>query len=324
MESNDIFNDYYDQFGNIFNDFINNAYKVEYINQCITSYKTCALDKSNSILLQYFDENITLSQYKTRIGYLLCYFLYSNQKNNQKLVICLFAILTILEKCETSLFKKLRIIYFYLRQNILLNNKNIYFHFLPNSKNDENDPYILAHNFNIDEINNFDEFSRLFFAYLQLDSFILYNYFINQNTYSFSLEPLHIMKYHLLQNYDEFYFVTKESSDKYAYQTCDEKITVINEKSLLGNKIQFLDDITKGKDLEETKNYAWSISMEIRHERNFHQKRANKTQRKNSSTYFCRDLKYFKIVKSEEEPTIGESGRMVESFISPEPEFIKE
>ena len=93
---------------------------------------------------------------------------------------------------------------------------------------------------------------------------------------------------------------------------------------MFGNTLQFLDDITKGKDLEETKNYAWSISIEIRHERNFHQKRANKTQRKNSSTYFCRDLKYFKIVKSEEEPTIGESGRMVESFISPKPEFIKE
>ena len=78
------------------------------------------------------------------------------------------------------------------------------------------------------------------------------------------------------------------------------------------------------KTLEESKNYALSISMENRHERNSHQKRANKNKRKKSATYFCRDLEYFKIVKSEKEETLGESGRMVESFISPDSEFIEE
>ena len=324
LKSNDIFDDYYEQFGNIINEFSVHLKNEEYINQCKSKYEACTLDKTNSILLQYFKEEITLSQYKTRIGYLICHFLYFHKNISLKLEIALLSILSNLERYETSLFKKLRIIFFYLRQIILLKNKNIYFHFLPNSENQDNDPYLLGYKFNIEELQNMDEFSRLFFAYLQLDSFILYNYFIEQSTYSFSLEPLHIMKYHLIQNYDEFYFIDRNNPDKYACQTCDEKITVINENSLFMNKIQFFNDKMEGKNLEESKNYAWSISMENRHKRNSHQKRANKIQRKNSSTYFCRDLKYFEIVKDEKEPTVGESGRMVKSFISPEPEFIKE
>ena len=324
LKSNDIFDDYYEQFGNIINEFSVHLKNEEYINQCKSKYEACTLDKTNSILLQYFKEEITLSQYKTRIGYLICHFLYFHKNISLKLEIALLSILSNLERYETSLFKKLRIIFFYLRQIILLKNKNIYFHFLPNSENQDNDPYLLGYKFNIEELQNMDEFSRLFFAYLQLDSFILYNYFIEQSTYSFSLEPLHIMKYHLIQNYDEFYFIDRNNPDKYACQTCDEKITVINENSLFMNKIQFFNDKMEGKNLEESKNYAWSISMENRHKRNSHQKRANEIQRKNSSTYFCRDLKYFEIVKDEKEPTVGESGRMVKSFISPEPEFIKE
>lgn len=324
LVSNDIFDDYYDQFGNIINDYADNICRDEFINECKSKYENCALDKNEAILLKYFNETITLSQYKTRIGFLVCYFLYNDPKTCEDLELGLLSILSIFKRCKMNLFKKLRILFFYLRQIILSNNKNVYFHFLPNSKNIESDPYILAHNFNIDEIKNLDEFSRLFFAYLQLDSFILFNYYINQTTYSFSLEPLHIMKYHLLQNYDEFYFIIRNSSDKYAYQTCDEKITVINEKTLFGNRINYFSKKIECKTLEESKNYALSISMENRHERNSHQKRANKNKRKKSATYFCRDLEYFKIVKSEKEETLGESGRMVESFISPDSEFIEE
>lgn len=42
-----------------------------------------------------------------------------------------------------------------------------------------NNPYNLANKFNIEEINNLNEFSRLFLAYIQQDSYILFNYYIN-------------------------------------------------------------------------------------------------------------------------------------------------
>ena len=88
----------------------------------------------------------------------------------------------------------------------------------------------MANKFNLEEIDNINEFSRLFLAYIQSDSFILYNYYINTFSYSFSMEPLYMIKYHLKSNYEEFFFTSREISDKYAYQALDEKITIINEK----------------------------------------------------------------------------------------------
>ena len=45
-------------------------------NKYIEKYEICKLDKNNSHLLEDFEENISLSQYKTRLGYLICYYLY--------------------------------------------------------------------------------------------------------------------------------------------------------------------------------------------------------------------------------------------------------
>ena len=53
-----------------------------------------------------------------------------------------------------------------------------------------------------------NEYSKLFQGYLQIDSNILYNYKINYYSYSLSIEPLFIIKYHLKSNYDAFFYRT--------------------------------------------------------------------------------------------------------------------
>ena len=57
-----------------------------------------------------------------------------------------------------------------------------------------------------------------------------------------------MIKYHLKSNYEEFFFTSRGISDKYAFQALDEKITVINEKSLF-NKGIYDEEITDIEDL---------------------------------------------------------------------------
>ena len=101
--------------------------------------------------------------------------------------------------------------------------------------------------------------------------------------------------------------------DRCNFQAADEKITVINEKKLfqIGN---FDESITEIKEISESINYAFPISMEFRHEKNGYQKNTDLL----SPQFFFRDLKYEKI-EYEEKNTIKEgSGKIIESFISPD------
>ena len=177
-----------------------------------------------------------------------------------------------------------------------------------------NNPYTLANKFNLDEINNLNEFSRLFFPYLQLYSYILYNYYANNHRYSFSMEPLYKIKFHLKSNYEEFFFTTRDESDEYAYQTIDEKITIINEKNLF-NKEFHDDEITDIKDKKESKNYALPASMEFRHEKNCHQKFAGKNPGQYSPLIFVKDLRFERISLKLKNGVKGESGWMKVLFL---------
>ena len=101
--------------------------------------------------------------------------------------------------------------------------------------------------------------------------------------------------------------------DRCNFEAADEKITVINEKKLfqIGN---FDESITEIKEISESINYAFPISMEFRHEKNGYQKNTDLL----SPQFFFRDLKYEKI-EYEEKNTIKEgSGKIIESFISPD------
>ena len=331
INSNSIFDDYYDDFGNIYDELIEYDYDInnlDIFNHCIEKYQNCDLDKRNTHLLANFDENITLSQYKTRLGYLICYYLDLKKSNKlfpKYLCIHLKTLNFLLIKRKIDLFKKLRIITFFLRENIIKKSSSLKLFFF--DELNPNNPYTLAYKFNIQEIDNINEFSRLFFAYIQLDSFILYNHCIKTLSYSFSMEPLFMIKYHLKSNYEEFFFTSRGISDKYAFQALDEKITVINEKSLF-NKGIYDEEIIDIEDINESKNYALSISMEFRHEKNTHQKLSGKNIGQLSPLFYVRDLEFKKIsLKVTIEDKIiekGESGWMIESFICPVTSKIKE
>ena len=211
-----------------------------------------------------------------------------------------------------DLFKILRIITFYLRINEASQFLKINIHFF--DELNSNNPYSLAKEFNINEINNLTEFSRLFLAYMQLDSYVLFNYYINQPSFSFSMEPLNLLKYHLKSNYEEFFFTTREEEmDRCNFQAADEKLTVINEKKLfqIGN---FDESITEIKEISESINYAFPISMEFRYEKNGYQKNTDLL----SPQFFFRDLKYEKIEYEEKNTIKGGNGKIIESFISPD------
>ena len=75
IKSNDIFNDYYDEFGNIYDEMINIKKKIDEktIQKYINKYINCKLSKKDSHLVKNFEDNITLSQYKTRIFNMLLF-----------------------------------------------------------------------------------------------------------------------------------------------------------------------------------------------------------------------------------------------------------
>ena len=76
----------------------------------------------------------------------------------------------------------------------------------------EDDIFKLAFNYNIKVIKNLKEQSKLYLPFLQLDNYILYNYYVNSNSYTVSMEPLIITKHHLLSLYEPFLFVSIEAN----------------------------------------------------------------------------------------------------------------
>ena len=123
-------------------------------------YANCNLQKDSHLLLN-FDEDITLSQYKTRLGYLICY--YFNLKKDENsfyryIYKYLIDINIDLSDKDIGLFKKLRLITFYLREKVTNRVTSLELHFFEDLNS--NNPYNLANKFNIEEINNLNEFSR--------------------------------------------------------------------------------------------------------------------------------------------------------------------
>ena len=180
----------------------------------------------------------------------------------------------------------------------------------------ETNSYRLAINYNKKMINNLDENSKLFIPFLQLDSFILYNYFINSNSYTLSLEPLIVTKKHLLSSYEDFFFTCRQKEKNklltLAFQCDKTDVTTINEYGLFPNDVCDTLNIN-GKD------YAVPITIELLHERNGHSKKSKKSKRKPTPLYFYKKKKIVKANKNYQDNDTniskGEAGRLVEYFI---------
>ena len=313
------YDDFYEYFADIPDLFIKQDYKDEEL-------KVLCSDriKRAKITINEYNKNcasitsLTQSQFKARFGILICY--YMNKIEINEIIDFKSWCYYIEGHIKSSIItyaQKLRIISFYFRKKF----KNPYSlsDIIFFSKLSKNSPYSLAKELNKQEIINMTEFSRFFPAYLQFDSYVSGNYFQKEESFSFSLEPLFIMKYHLLSNYEDFIFTTKEVSDEFAYQSEFENITVINENNLFNYNYNNLKTIKKIEDIEEAKNLALPISFELRHEKNYHHKRNNKNPKQLSPFLFYRDGKAHRIsvTKTGENGTEykkGESGRIVESY----------
>ena len=178
-----------------------------------------------------------------------------------------------------------------------------------------NNSYALALLFNKNIIKNLKENSALTTGFLQLDSYILTNYFINKpmKTYSLSNEPLVLMKYHLLISYDDFLLIyyqpPKKNSKIHASFSTKNRITLINERIIFdANDSEYL----------EGKNNALPISMEFFHEKDSHSKKSLKNL-KIKSPIVCYKYDINRSMILEE----SEDGRFIESLIGSQ-EFIDE
>ena len=188
----------------------------------------------------------------------------------------------------------------------------------------ETSPYSLAYEFNLNEIRNIDEYSRLFLGYLQIDSYILNNYNISpkSRSYSFSIEPLFILKHHLLSKYEVFFLIERHDNDIMAWTDIEMRITFINEENLFKrSKVKKISYITDSKSL---KNYAFGISMIFRHEKNSHPNKNLKNTKVVSPIFYCDNGERKKLIFEDKikNKLTGVDGILIESLIINNKEII--
>ena len=210
--------------------------------------------------------------------------------------------------------QKMRIISSYIRNYFASYEETRFpckFWYANSELNSPSNSYLLALNFNKNIIQNLKENSALTIGYLQLDSYILTNYFIEDkmNSYSLSNEPLILMKYHLLINYDNFLFIYSESSSgANANQDNKNRVTSINERCLFdSNRSEYF----SGNDC------GLVISIEFFHEKDSHSKKSLKNPKiKSPIVCYKNDICGSILLKE------SEDGRFLESLIG-ERDFIK-
>ena len=177
--------------------------------------------------------------------------------------------------------------------------------------------YLLAYKFNINVIKNLTEKSSLTKGFKQLDSYILKNYIItdskirDEKNFSLINEPLSLMKYHLLINYEKFIIIDNKeinlnNKKAKAFQDLSNMVTYINEKNLFKDS---------NSELFLKEDNALPISMEFFHE-NSHSKISNKNLNENTP---LTSYKNNNIIILEDR----EDGRFIESIIGNK-EFIVE
>ena len=210
-----------------------------------------------------------------------------------------------------SYHQKIRIIDSYTHDVLIDNEKYGYstkFLYINEKHLKKNNAYLLAFKFNIDVINNLKETSALTKCFKQLDSYIMKNYFIidndvrNEKAFALINEPIQLMKYHLLINYENFILINNKDIYKNkiikALQDNSNRVTFINEKILFNN---FYSEKLK----EE--NNAFPISMEFFHE-NSHSKKNSKNFNKSTPLTCFIDNKIILLDERED-------GKFIESII---------
>ena len=190
--------------------------------------------------------------------------------------------------------------------------------FLSEEKNDSS--YLRAQQFILKEIDNLNEFSKLFQGYLQMDSYVLYNFKINNYSYSLSIEPIFIVKQHLKSNYEGFFILEEVNDNILGWTEPRENITVINEKYLF-DKTEFIDP-SHIQDENKLKNCAFGITIVLRHENNSYKKNNLNNKYIYSPLYYCEDGKSINITDINSKLDKGEDGGIIESLITKDQNII--
>ena len=314
---NNVFDKYYDDFGNIFDKIVSN-YKLTDIVDFISKYEKYKgplnFDDSDD-----YRENMSLRQYKTRIGLLISREL-SNYKTNaskiSEIISQMENLKEIFDKKTLNYYQKIRLIDFTLNY-LIKKNVTKFYKLMFFSDMEPDTPYFLALRKNLTEINELNEFSETFPCFLQLDSYICNNLIHEKESYTFSLEPLFVMKNQLFSMYEDFFYTKQFKDEEYAFFYDVDKITVINEAEIFGENHENI-SLIKGS---KARDCAFAISNSFRHEKNGHKKIRSKNRRKNSPILYYKGLKTLivpniKTTKNPDRSFIkGESGEMVEKYI---------
>ena len=331
IKENCIFDIYYDDFGDILDKIIlyqkmkdiNNFFDIKFK---IFKYKKEDFEFEFDNIFS-FDEIMSLSQLKTRLGLLICHYMFNNKNDlekSRKIIDAIKSLVFRINENNLKYYDIFRLMVFTLHEKIDNNSKfNTELKFI--SQLNEISPYRLAFSFNKEEIYSLNEYSILFEAYLQLDSYVNYNYIHNNKSHSFSLESLFMIKHELLSTYEDFFYIKKEKGLEYAFLDKATQITVIDENFLFGENTKNIHDI---KNLKESNNYAMPLTIILKHEKGGHFKFSLKNRDIISPIIYYRGLNIeiaFDYYNEGNEGIVsGESGLIIENYICPDRRVIKE
>lgn len=326
LNSNAFLDFYYNNYGDIYDkvkNARNNDESVKIIEECEKKEITDDLLKINNNLSYY--EDITNCQLKTRLGILIiqCFKIDKNEGLSEKLedLRDIQKHIDIIENNKNKFNNNqiLRIFSYLIKRNILesLKTKLV---LISDLKHDCYSPYYMANSFNLKEIDEINEYSKLFQGYLQMDSHILYNYIILDISYSLSIEPLFIVKYHLKSNYEGFFFKENLRNDVIAWTENKLNVIVINEYNLF-EKSKYKQYSYIQNEID-SKSHAFGISIVFRHESNSHKKKNLKNSLVASPIHYCDNGKIKKLYYKENGQLKGEDGVLIESLITSDQNII--
>ena len=328
-KSNDYFNEYYEDFGDIYDmiknfnglnlDNIVKKLKGKQIKFKEIKFVLDILDTNN------FNKSLTLSQFKAWFGLIICLLIQKKENSNKNIkdiVKDVYFAYVEIQNENLKYIDIIRIMIYILDEKIIRDSKSSSeLKFI--SKLDKNSPYVLAFEFNKYQITCLNEFHPFFQAYLQLDSYKAYNYIHSMETHSFSLELVFMIKYQLLSTFENFFFVKREKNDKYSFIHNNTKITVINELTTLGENYDESEIIN---DINKAKNYAMPLYVDFLHEKGGHHKYSLKNKDDISPCIYFRGLKAeieVNYIYKKGSLIDGESGKIIENFICKEKKIIQ-
>ena len=315
-------NDEYKTFFNFFKTMNNKNINMDKKNNYLKSLEKYINNDKIEQLVKNGNYDFSFINYENYIVYInICLFYYYNKTSKKEGLIKEFGEkFNLLKDSNLSYFDRIRIMRFTCKEYFRISDEYRVTHLILLDDLLEDNSYKIAINFNKKMINELEENSQLFIPFIQLDSYILYNYKKDSYSFTLSLEPLIITKKHLLSSYDDFIFTYKEKSKNnqltLAIQCTKNDVTAINEYSLFPSNDNCDSKELCGNDI------AVPISVILLHERNGHSKKDKKNKRNPTPLCYYKENEIAEINKKYQKTDKlsgiikGEAGHLVDSFIS--------